>query len=132
MQRPFCQALFLLLTGAMACSRPQWEDPSIHYSGLTQIDTSNVLHLQVAWTYHTGDADTVNHSQIQCRPLFVDGALYGTTPRLTLFALDAATGKQRWAFNPLDSAGNNTRGDFIMNNNRGIAYWQGGEDKRIF
>src|SRR5579862_5127539 len=65
---------------------------SQRYSPLTQIDTSNVKQLQVAWTYHTGDADTVNHSQIQCNPIIVDGILYGTTPQLKLFALDAATG----------------------------------------
>ena len=33
-----------------------------HYSSLTQIDTSNVQQLQVAWTFHTGDADTAAHS----------------------------------------------------------------------
>ena len=40
----------------------------IRYSTLTEVDTSNVQQLQVAWTYNTGDADTVNHSQIQCNP----------------------------------------------------------------
>jgi len=125
-------ALLLFLAGAMACSPDRREDHSTHYSPLTEIDTNNVQHLQVAWTYHTGDADTVNHSQIQCRPLFVDGVLYGTTPRLQLFALDAATGKQKWVFNPLDPARNKSRGDFIMNNNRGAVYWQDGSDKRIF
>src|SRR6187402_2027523 len=120
-----------LLAGVAACTHPQRDELSTHYSSLTQIDTTNVSQLKVAWTYHTGDADTINHSQIQCRPLFIDGVLYGTTPRLQLFALDAATGQQRWVFNPLDS-GNKTRSDFIMNNNRGVAFWQEGSDKRIF
>ena len=43
------------------------------YSTLTQIDTSNVQQLQIAWTYHTGDADTAAHSQIQCNPIIVNG-----------------------------------------------------------
>lgn len=120
-----------LLAGMAACTHARRDELSTHYSSLTEIDTSNVAQLKVAWTYHTKDADTVNHSQIQCRPLFVDGTLYGTTPRLQLFALDGATGRQRWVFNPLDS-GNKTRSDFIMNNNRGVAWWQEGEDKRIF
>ncbi len=120
-----------LLAGMAACTHARQDDLSTHYSSLTEIDTSNVAQLKVAWTWHTKDADTVNHSQIQCRPLFMDGVLYGTTPRLQLFALDAATGQQRWLFNPLDS-GNRTRSDFIMNNNRGVAWWQDGEDKRIF
>ena len=51
-----------------------------HYSTLSQIDTSNVTQLKVAWVYHSGDADTANHSQIQCNPLIVDGVLYGTSP----------------------------------------------------
>ena len=114
-----------------ACTHSQRDELSTHYSSLTQIDTSNVSQLKVAWTYHTGDADSVNHSQIQCRPLFEEGVLYGTSPRLQLFALDAATGQQKWVFNPLDS-GNRTRSDFIMNNNRGVAFWQEGSDKRIF
>jgi quinoprotein glucose dehydrogenase len=125
-------ALLTMLMGAMACSHPRREDLSTHYSALTQIDTANVQGLQVAWTYHTGDADTVNHSQIQCRPLFVDGTLYGTTPRLQLFALDGATGRPRWIFNPQDSSVNRNRSDFIMNNNRGVTWWQEGDDKRIF
>src|SRR5689334_17430789 len=57
---------------------------SIHYSSLTEIDTSNVNKLQVAWTYHTGDEDTANHSQIQCNSIIVDGILYATSPRLKL------------------------------------------------
>src|SRR6266496_201075 len=69
---------------------------SIRYSSLTEIDTNNVSQLQVAWEYHTGDADTVNHSQIQCNPIVVEGVLYGTSPQLRLLALDAATGKEKW------------------------------------
>ena len=30
----------------------------------------------------------------------IDGILYGTTPKLRLFALDAATGKELWKFDP--------------------------------
>src|SRR5689334_15188818 len=76
---------------------------NIHYSSLTQIDTNNVTQLRSIWEYHAGDLDTANHSQIQCNPIIVDGMLYGTNPKMKLFALDAATGKERWAFNPFDS-----------------------------
>lgn len=104
------------------------------YSSLTQIDTSNVSQLQVAWIYNTGDADTVNHSQIQCNPIVIDSILYGTTPQMKLFAINAATGKVRWVFNPFDSIANtNKRFFFIMNNSRGVAYWSDGkDDNRIF
>ena len=63
-----------------------------HYSSLSQIDTNNVTQLKVAWVYHTGDMDTANHSQIQCNPIIVDCVLYGTSPLMKLFAIDAATG----------------------------------------
>ena len=102
-----------------------------HYSSLHQIDTTNVSHLEVAWEYHTGDADTARHSQMQCNPIIVNGILYGTTPTLRLVALDAANGKQKWVFDP-DAAGKNqATHNFNLNNNRGVTYWEDKEDKRI-
>jgi len=104
---------------------------SIRYSSLTEIDTTNVNQLQVAWEYHTGDADTVNHSQIQCNPIIVDGIMYATTPSLRLIALDAATGKAKWVFDPDSVNKNNSAFHFAVNNNRGVTYWQDKDDKRI-
>jgi quinoprotein glucose dehydrogenase len=145
-RRPFFTVrytVFAALFFCAACS-PGKKDPysgwattagtreGIRYSSLTQVDTSNVQKLAVAWTYHTGDADTVNHSQIQCSPVMVDGVVYGTSPRLKVFALDAATGKEKWVFNPSDSNQNKSVADFIMNNNRGVTYWEDGNDRRIF
>src|SRR6476646_2306655 len=92
------------------------------YSSLAQIDTTNVQQLEVAWTYHTGDADTAAHSQIQCNPIIVNGVLYGTTPQLKLVAIDAATGKEKWVFTPFEVIEGDKRGHFNLNNNRGVAY----------
>jgi len=103
-----------------------------HYVDFAEIDTSNIGQLKVAWVYHTGDADTANHSQMQCNPIIVNGVMYATSPTLKLVAVDASNGKEKWVFNPRDSNQNKTRGDFIMNNNRGVTYWESGEDKRIF
>jgi quinoprotein glucose dehydrogenase len=114
---------------------PQYKgsDENIHYSSLAQVDTGNVQQLQIAWTYHTGDADTVNHSQIQCNPIIIDGILYGVSPKMKLFAADARTGKEKWVFNPFDSMSADKRMFFILNNSRGVAYWSdGNKDKRIF
>jgi quinoprotein glucose dehydrogenase len=106
---------------------------SIHYSSLTQIDTANVKSLQVAWEYHSGDADTANFSQIQCNPIIVDGILYGTSPQMKLFAIDAITGKEKWKFNPFDSLEGDRKRFFSHNNSRGVTYWSNGEeDKRIY
>jgi len=57
-----------------------------HYSSLEQINLRNVTRLQVAWTYHSGDARDDNFSQIQCNPLIIEGILYGTTPQLVMSA----------------------------------------------
>ncbi|MBY0436354.1 MAG: PQQ-binding-like beta-propeller repeat protein, partial [Cyclobacteriaceae bacterium] len=106
---------------------------NIRYSTLRQIDTTNVSQLAVAWIYYTGDADTVNNSQIQCNPIIVDGILYGTSPQLKLIALEAATGKEKWVFDPrADTVNESATMRFILNNNRGVTHWEDGEDKRIF
>ena len=140
-----CSVLFVfVITVITGCNTKKkeyttWEsykgsDEAIHYSSLTDVDTSNVTQLQVAWEYHTGDADTAAHSQIQCNPIVVDGILYGTSPQLKLFAINAATGKEKWVFNPHDSIeAKNSASQFILNNNRGVTYWtDGNQDKRIY
>ncbi len=101
------------------------------YSSLSAIDTNNVQFLQEAWAYHTGDADTVNHSQIQCNPIVVNGVLYGSTPTQKIFAADAATGLERWVFNPVDSS-RGSQSFFTMNNIRGLCYYKGSSQELIF
>ena len=98
---------------------------SIRYSRLDQINRSNVHKLRVAWTYDTGDA--YKDSEMQCNPIVIDGVLYATSPKLRVFALNAATGKLIWSFNPL--AGEQVTGKL---RNRGVTYWGEGKDRRIF
>jgi quinoprotein glucose dehydrogenase len=133
---------FCFVVLAFSCSRgakeyKSWEvtggsKEGIRYSTLSEIDLSNVSQLKVAWEYHTGDADTVNSSQIQCNPIVVDGTLYGTSPTLKLIALDAAMGTEKWVFNPREPGEKVKRIDFVLNNNRGVTYWTNGTEKRIF
>jgi len=142
MPKPFPHlfaAIFIVTLSACAGEDPYrgWgqykgSDENIHYSSLREIDTSNVQLLRVAWEYHSGDADTANFSQIQCNPIVIDGLMYGTTPQMKLFALDATSGKERWVFNPLDSLGKDKRSFFIMNNCRGVAHWRDKDERRIF
>jgi quinoprotein glucose dehydrogenase len=103
---------------------------NIHYSALTGIDTGNVRQLQPAWEYHTKDGDST--SQIQVNPLVIDGVLYGVSPQLRLFAVDAATGQNKWVFDPAHP----TRGDSLkiaINGCRGLACYKGAnEDQRLF
>ena len=98
------------------------------YSALVQIDTANVARLTPAWSYASGDLDSLDRGQIQCNPLVIDGILYGTNPRLKAFALDAATGEELWQFDP---AVFNDR-LYGMGNNRGLSYWTDGTQQRIY
>ena len=68
------------------------------YSTLRQITPANVDQLQVAWTYETHDE--FPGSEMQSNPIVVDGVLYATTPKLRVVALDAATGRELWSFDP--------------------------------
>ncbi len=71
---------------------------NIRYTRLSQITPENVSTLQVAWTYDSHDA--FDGSEMQSNPIVVDGVLYATTPTLKVVALDAATGRERWRFDP--------------------------------
>lgn len=100
---------------------------SSQYSRLTQLQPGNVSRLEVAWTYRAGGADPNHRSQIQCNPLVIGGILYGTSPDLCLFALDAATGRELWRFDPVADAGLPKSGV-----NRGLVHWSEGNDRRLF
>lgn len=103
---------------------------NIHYSSLKNIDTNNVTQLQPAWEYHTKDGDSL--SQIQVNPLVIDGILYGVSPKLRLFAVDAATGQSKWVFDPAHPAPGETV-KVAINACRGLAYYKGSnEDQRLF
>jgi len=110
---------------------------NIKYSGLTEIDTLNVKGLTVAWTYASGQASATNTTDMKTNPIVVNGILYGLNPQLKLFALDAATGKEKWVYDPgtVPEKGKNIgRGNFATSTkiSRGVAYYNGGEnDQRI-
>jgi quinoprotein glucose dehydrogenase len=73
------------------------------YSPLNQINDKNVGQLQEAWTFRTGDlkttADPLEFTS-EVTPIKIRETLYLCTSHQKLFALDAATGKQKWTFDP--------------------------------
>src|SRR5882762_3226148 len=89
-----------------------------HYSGLTQINRTNVTKLKVAWSYDTGEAGGMETS-----PLIVGRVLYAYTPSQKVIALDAVTGKLLWKF---DS------GIVGAQPVRGVTYWTDGKESRLF
>lgn len=89
-----------------------------HFSPLVEITRENVTQLKPIWSYSLPDS-----GQIQANSIIVSGVLYGVSPTVQVFALDAATGKEKWRF-----------GDPINHwsaTSRGVTYWQKGQDKRI-
>ena len=111
------------------------------YSTLTQINTQNVQQLKVAWTYRSGDFSDSLKTTNECNPVVVDGVLYASTPELKLVALNAATGKELWRFDPLpppvlQEMYQEEKTDIVPGTgywvNRGVIYWANGKDKRIY
>ncbi len=80
---------------------------NIRYSPLTQINLANVTKLKVAWAYDSHDA--FQGSEMQSNPIIVDGVLYATTPKMRVIALDAATGRELWSYDPANGAGGQRR-----------------------
>ena len=76
----------------------QGSDAKTHYTTLDQISPANVANLKVAWTYDTKDA--FPGSEMQSNPVVIDGVMYAISPKQRAFALDAATGKELWSFDP--------------------------------
>ena len=110
-------------------------DPGcMRYSGLGQINRENVARLKPAWTFHTLELEGRTGKTIECTPIVIDGVMYITTAYLRVVALDAATGKEIWQFDPLRDH------PFVHRPasggvNRGCAYWSdrkpGGERRII-
>lgn len=91
---------------------------SDHYSTLREITPATVTALEEAWRFDTGES-----GGFQVNPIVVHGVVYSPTPEHNVVALDAATGARRWRFAP----GIESRGP-----NRGVTYWESGDDRRVF
>ncbi len=125
-----CLLLIMVLVSCQSApERNGWEvykadSKSSSYSPLDQINKENVDQLEVAWTYRTNDLDEDSYSTIETNPIVVDDILYGASPLLKVFALDAATGKELWSFDPFED-------DRASGYMRSVVYWEDGNDKRI-
>src|SRR5713101_8368684 len=93
---------------------------SKHFSPLKQINDQNVGSLGLAWYL-----DYDGKMGIVSEPIVVDGVIYISAPLSKVYAVEAATGKLIWKYDPqirLDQALN---GSYSARTNGGVAVWNG-------
>ena len=102
----------------------QWFTPGrdrqgTYHSTLTAINATNVAQLGFAWDYSLG-----TRRGLEATPVVVDGVLYAPSTFGRVVALDAATGREHWVYDPqIDGQwGRYACCDAV---NRGVAVWQG-------
>ena len=101
-----------------------------HFSRANQITPANVGSLEVAWLHRSGDVREgefskerrTTPSSLQVTPIVVDDRLYYCTPFNRVFALDAETGEELWAFDP-----EIRKNDIVLGNCRGVSSWDSGK-----
>ena len=125
-------------------SRSEWptyggDAGSTKYAPLDQITRDNVKRLAVAWRWESPDNAVVSANRgklpafpasFKSTPIMVNGVLYIKTSLSQAAAIDAATGKALWTFDP--EMWQRHRPANTGFNSRGVAYWSDGKSARIF
>jgi quinoprotein glucose dehydrogenase len=106
------------------------------YSPLDQITRDNVGALRVAWRWRSIDQDVLAaradlHTFLnEGTPVMAGGRLYTVTSLSQVAAIDPATGRTIWSYDPKSyEAGQPVNLGFV---NRGLAYWRDGDVERLF
>ena len=91
-----------------------------YYSPLAAIDAKNVEQLGFAWQYDLGSPMRGQ----EATPIVVDGVMYTSGTWGYVYAVDAATGHERWRYDPKPDyfRGRHPCCDLV---NRGVAVWKG-------
>ena len=94
------------------------------FSPLTRINTDNVGSLGVAWEYDATPHRGRVLRGMEATPVIVDGVLYTSLAWSEVVALDAATGRELWRYDPKVEESADRKGccDGV---NRGVAVWKG-------
>ena len=95
------------------------------FSAATQVTPQNVSALQVAWTFSTHDVaskgNNIKHAAFEDTPIMAGGRVYVCSPFNEVFALDPATGRTLWAFDPKIDPTVRYPNDETC---RGVSYWR--------
>ncbi len=104
---------------------------STKYSGLGQINRANVGTLTEAWRWASVETDTGQRGigGFKATPLYVNGVLYTSTSVAQVAAIDPATGKTLWVYDPeAYKIGRPANSGF---QHRGVDYWTDGTIERL-
>jgi quinohemoprotein ethanol dehydrogenase len=137
--------VWLMISGQVALAQPTATDWPLYgkdlantrFQDVDQINPTNVGGLKVAWVFHTGVLDP--KAELEVSPIEVNGTVYITDGHDDVFAVDATTGAQKWAYKPTTIAGEMPPLDQISvccgRNNRGVVFVPGaagGRDEVIY
>src|SRR5215831_656019 len=93
---------------------------SKHFSPLAQINDKNVSNLSLAWYL---DIDSA--MGVVSEPIVVDGVAYVSAPQSKIYAVDAASGRLLWKFDPRTRLNMAINGSYSARTNAGVAVWDG-------
>ena len=103
---------------------------STKYAPLEQVHAGNVHRLAAAWSWASPDnALGMFPGPFKSTPIKVGDTLYVSTSLGHVAAIDAVTGRQRWAFDT-GSWRSGTPANLGFNH-RGVAYWEGAGERRV-
>jgi glucose dehydrogenase len=91
------------------------------YSAMTQINRTNVKSLAPRWLFQHGVIDGVSN---QTTPIVVNGTMYVTDSRGSVYAVDAADGHLLWSYDVTSLIGGGAREGYVFRN-RGVVYNDG-------
>jgi len=91
-----------------------------HFSPLRQISDKNVNSLGLAWYLEIDGA-----MGVVAEPIVVDGVIYVSAPQSRVYAVDAASGKLIWKFDPHVRLNMAINGSYSARTNAGVAVWDG-------
>src|SRR5437899_4162778 len=91
-----------------------------HFSPLQQITDKNIGGLGLAWSL---DMDSA--MGVVSEPIVVDGVIYVSAPLSKVYAVEAATGKLLWKFDPQVGLDQAINGSYSARVNGGVAVWNG-------
>ncbi|MCC7251943.1 PQQ-binding-like beta-propeller repeat protein [Hyphomicrobium sp.] len=135
-------ALVIPALGAAAYADPQgnWREyngdkTASKYSPAPTVTKDSVKGMKVAWRWPMPDNElAASNPDLRTwvnegTPLAIDGILYSSSPMNFVSAIDGATGKTLWTYDPRTyDDGSPPNLGFLS---RGLTYWEDGDDKRI-